>query len=124
MVGPLLMRSVFFFSRGVEADVLRNFFSAENVLRQQVEAEIKEILITRLQSRSRERNGKRRLLLNGSLLWWEAVLLAWCFPLVRHGFGGFFWKRKTRGNEMMKVCTSGFVEHRRAILLAVEIHRV
>jgi hypothetical protein len=42
MVGPLLMRSVFFFSRGVGADVLRNFFSAENVLRQQVEAEIKE----------------------------------------------------------------------------------
>jgi arginine exporter protein ArgO len=43
MVGPLLMRSVFFFfSLGVGADVLRNFFSAENVLRQQVEAEIKE----------------------------------------------------------------------------------
>jgi hypothetical protein len=42
MVGPLLMRSVFFFSRGVGADVLRNFFSAENVLQQQVEAEIKE----------------------------------------------------------------------------------
>jgi hypothetical protein len=42
MVGPLLMRSVFFLSRGVGVDVLRNFFSAENVLRQQVEAEIKE----------------------------------------------------------------------------------
>jgi hypothetical protein len=42
MVGPLLMRSVFFFSRGVGADVLWEFFSAENVLRQQVEAEIKE----------------------------------------------------------------------------------
>jgi hypothetical protein len=53
-------------------------------------------------------NGKRRLLLDGSLLWWEAVLLAWCFPVVRHGFGGFFWRRKTRENEMMKVCTSGF----------------
>jgi hypothetical protein len=35
MVGPLLMRSVFFFSRGVGADVLRNFFSAESVLWQQ-----------------------------------------------------------------------------------------
>jgi hypothetical protein len=42
MVGPLLMRNVFFFSRGVRADVLRNFFSAENVIRQQVEDEFKE----------------------------------------------------------------------------------
>jgi hypothetical protein len=42
MVGPLLMCSVFFLSRGVGADVLKNFISAENVLRQQVEAEIKE----------------------------------------------------------------------------------
>jgi hypothetical protein len=77
----------------------------------------------RLQSRSRERNGKRRLLSDGSLVWWEAVLLAWCFLFVRHGFGGFFWRRKTRGSEMMEVCTSGFAEHRRAILLAVEMHR-
>jgi hypothetical protein len=38
MVGPMLMRNIFFFSRGVRADVLRNFFSAENVLWQQVEA--------------------------------------------------------------------------------------
>jgi hypothetical protein len=42
MVGSLLMRSIFFFSRGVGADVLRDFFSAEDVLRQQVEAEIME----------------------------------------------------------------------------------
>jgi hypothetical protein len=42
MVGPLLMRSVFFFSRGVGVDVLSNFFSAKNLFRQQVEAEIKE----------------------------------------------------------------------------------
>jgi hypothetical protein len=42
MVDLLLMCGVFFFSRGVRADVLRNFFSAENVLRQQVEAKIKE----------------------------------------------------------------------------------
>jgi arginine exporter protein ArgO len=42
MVGPLLMRSAFFFSLAVGVDVLRNFFNAENVLRQQVEAEIKE----------------------------------------------------------------------------------
>jgi hypothetical protein len=26
-------------------------------------------------------------------------------------------------SEMMEVCTSGFAEHRRAILLAVEVHR-
>jgi hypothetical protein len=39
MVDPLLMRSVFFLIQGVGV-VLRNFFGAENVLRQQVEAEI------------------------------------------------------------------------------------
>jgi hypothetical protein len=27
------------------------------------------------------------------------------------------------GSEMMEVCTSGFAEHRRTILLAVEMHR-
>jgi hypothetical protein len=43
----------------------------------------------RLQSRTRERVEKKRLLLNGSLLWWGTVLLDWLFPLVRHGFGGF-----------------------------------
>jgi hypothetical protein len=42
MVGILLVRGVFFFSRGIGADVLRDFFSTEDVLRQQVEAEIKE----------------------------------------------------------------------------------
>jgi hypothetical protein len=42
-----------------------------------------------LQSRTRERIEKKRLLLNGSLLWWGAVLLDWLFSLVRHGLGGF-----------------------------------
>jgi hypothetical protein len=42
MVGPLLMRGVLFFSRGVRKDVFRNFFSAKNILQQQVETEIKE----------------------------------------------------------------------------------
>jgi hypothetical protein len=50
-------------------------------------------------------------------------LLACCFPLACHVFGGFFWRRKTRGSEMMEVCMSGFAEHRGAILLAVEVHR-
>jgi hypothetical protein len=42
MVDPLLVRCVFFFSRGVGVDVLRDLLGAENVLQQQVEAEIKE----------------------------------------------------------------------------------
>jgi hypothetical protein len=44
----------------------------------------------RLQSGTRERVEKKRLLLNGLLLWWGAVLLDRLFPLVRHGLGGFF----------------------------------
>jgi hypothetical protein len=47
----------------------------------------------RLQTRTRERVEKKRLLLNGSLLWWEVVLLDWLFPLVRHGLGGFSGER-------------------------------
>jgi hypothetical protein len=43
----------------------------------------------RLQSRTGERVEEKRLLSNGLLLWWEAVLLNWLFPLVRHGLGGF-----------------------------------
>jgi hypothetical protein len=42
VVGPLLRRGVFFFSRGVGKDVFRNFFGTENILQQQVKAEIKE----------------------------------------------------------------------------------
>jgi hypothetical protein len=33
------------------------------------------------------------------------------FPLSAKDLGVFFWRRKTMGNEMMKVCTSGFAEH-------------
>jgi hypothetical protein len=51
-----------------------------------------------------------------------AVLLAWCFPLVRHGLK-VFWRRRTRRSEMMEVCTSGLAEHRRAILLAEEMRQ-
>jgi hypothetical protein len=34
---------------------------------------------------------------------------------------GFFCRK--RRSEMMEVCMSGFAEHRRAILLAMEMHR-
>jgi hypothetical protein len=41
------------------------------------------------------------------------------FPLVRHGLGGFFWRRgKTRRSEMMEVCASGFAEHRRGYFIS------
>jgi hypothetical protein len=39
------------------------------------------------------------------------------FPLVRHGLGGFFWKRRTRVSEMMEVCANGFAEHRRGYFI-------
>jgi hypothetical protein len=48
----------------------------------------------RLQSRTRERIEKKRLLSNGSFLWWGAVLLGWLFPLVRHGLGRFSLKKE------------------------------
>jgi hypothetical protein len=43
----------------------------------------------RLQSRAIKRIEKGSLLSNGSLLSWDAALLDWLFPLVRHGLGGF-----------------------------------
>jgi hypothetical protein len=71
---------------------------------------------------------ERKELENKITLGWFASLMGcfsprMVFPFVRHGFGGFFWRRKTRGIEMMEVCTSGFAEHQRAILLAVGVHR-
>jgi hypothetical protein len=49
-----------------------------------------------LQSRTRKRVEKKRLLSIGSLLWWEAVFLDWLFPLVRHGLGGFSLEKKDK----------------------------
>jgi hypothetical protein len=67
-----------------------------------------------------ERNEKKRLLSNVSFLWWEAVLLEWLFPLVRHGLGGFLWKRRMRGCEMMEVYASGFAEHQGGYFISRE----
>jgi hypothetical protein len=90
VVGLLFRRGVFFFSRGIQEDVLRNLFSSKDFLWEKVEAENKRRCIMGLQSRARERIEKESLLSNGSLLWWGAALLDWPFPLVRHGLGGFF----------------------------------
>jgi hypothetical protein len=89
MVDPLFMCGVLFFSRGVRADVHRDFFSAEDVLRQQAEAEIKERRITRLQSRSRERNEKKRLFSDGSLLYGGLFSSHGFFPLSAMVLGVF-----------------------------------
>jgi hypothetical protein len=70
--------------------------------------------------KSRERDEKKRLLSNGSLLWWEVVLLEWLFPLVHHGLGGFFWKRRTRGREVMEVYANGFAGHQRVYFISSE----
>jgi hypothetical protein len=40
------------------------------------------------------------------------------FPLVCHGLGGFFWKRRTRGREMMEVCANGFAEYQRGYFIS------
>jgi hypothetical protein len=73
-----------------------------------------------LQSKSRERDEKKRLLSNGSLIWWEDVPLERLFPLIRHGHGGFFWKRRTRGREMMEVYANGFAEQQRGYFISSE----
>jgi hypothetical protein len=74
----------------------------------------------RLQSKSREKDEKKKLLSNGSFLWWEAVLLEWLFPLVRHGLAGFVWKRRTRGREVMEVYANGFAEYQRGYFISSE----
>jgi hypothetical protein len=73
-----------------------------------------------LQSRSRERDEKKKLLSNGSLLWWEAVLLEWLFPLVRHGLGGFFLEEEERGREVMEVYANGFAKYQRGYFISSE----
>jgi hypothetical protein len=67
--------------------------------------------------------------------WEEKITLRWFASLVgccstRMVFSpcppwlwGFFLEEEDERDEMMKVCMSGFAEHRRAILLAVEMHQ-
>jgi hypothetical protein len=62
----------------------------------------------RLQSRTKERIEKKRLLSNGSLLWWGTVLLDCFFPLSAMALGVFLWRRGMTGCEMMEVYASGF----------------
>jgi hypothetical protein len=50
----------------------------------------------RLQSRSRGRNEKKRLLSDGSLLYWEAILLEWFFPLSAIALGVFLEEEDER----------------------------
>jgi hypothetical protein len=61
-------------------------------------------------------------------LGWFASLMGGCslrmvFSPCPPWLWGFFLEKEERGSEMMEVCTSGFAEHQRAILLAVEVHR-
>jgi ABC-type transporter Mla maintaining outer membrane lipid asymmetry ATPase subunit MlaF len=42
MVGPLFQRGAFFFSGGIEENVLRNIFSSKDLLREQVKVENEE----------------------------------------------------------------------------------
>jgi hypothetical protein len=42
-----------------------------------------------------------------------------CFPLSAMALG-FFWKRRTRGREMMEVYANGFAEHQRGYFISSE----
>jgi hypothetical protein len=49
-----------------------------------------------LQSESRERDERRRLLSDGSFLWCRDVLFARFLPLICHGFGVFLEEEDER----------------------------
>jgi hypothetical protein len=59
-----------------------------------------------------------------TLEWFASLMgscsLEWLFPLVRHGLGGFFSKRRTRGCEVMEVYANGFAEHQRGYFISSE----
>jgi hypothetical protein len=89
VIDPLFRRGVLFFKGGVRGDVLRRFFSPKDFFRKQNKAgEKQEGVNMRLQMRERNRL-KENSLLNGTLLWWDIVLLDGLPSLVRHGFGVF-----------------------------------
>jgi hypothetical protein len=60
---------------------------------------------------------------------WFASLVGSCFPRVAVSpclpwpWGFFFWKRRTRGREMMEVLRMDLQSTRGAILLAVRVHQ-
>jgi hypothetical protein len=43
-----------------------------------------------------------------------------CFPLSAMALGVFFWKRRTRGREMMEVYANGFAEHQWGYFISSE----
>jgi hypothetical protein len=116
----LFRRGVFFFSRGIKEDILRNF-SSKDLLWEKIKAENKRRWIMRLQLRAKERIEKENLLSNGSFLWWGAALLDWLLSLVHHGLGVFFlWRSSERRREVMEVYVSGFAEHQGGYFIRCE----
>jgi hypothetical protein len=64
----------------------------------------------------RTRNGlKENSLSNGTLLWWNAVLLDGLLSLVRHGLGVFSSGAGGRRCEVMEEYASGFAGHPRGL---------
>jgi hypothetical protein len=67
-----------------------------------------------LQSESRERDERRRLLSDGSFLWWRAVLLEWFLARVCYSFGVFLEEEDERkrndgsGNEWICRAPKGY----------------
>jgi hypothetical protein len=89
MVYSLFRRGVLFFRGGIREDILGYFFSPKDFFREQVKAgENRRGRTMRLQTRASNRSMENSLL-NGTLLWWSAVLLDGLLSLVRHGFGVF-----------------------------------
>jgi hypothetical protein len=43
-----------------------------------------------------------------------------CFPLSAMSLGVFFWRRRTRGREMMEVYENGFAEHQGGYFISCE----
>jgi hypothetical protein len=73
-----------------------------------------------LQSRTKERVEKKRLLSMVLFFGWKLFSSTGCFPLSAMALGVFLWRRRMRGCEMMEVYANGFAEHQGGYFISRE----
>jgi hypothetical protein len=77
----------------------------------------------RLQSGSRKQDEKKDYSRMVRFFGGKLFSSSGCFPLSAMALGVFFWKRRTRGHEVMEVYANGFAGHQKGYFISSGVHR-
>jgi hypothetical protein len=77
----------------------------------------------RLQSGSRKQDEKKDYSRMVRFFGGKLFSSSGCFPLSAMSLGVFFWKRRTRGHEVMEVYANGFAGHQKGYFISSGVHR-